>query len=215
MDKFVQFSHTYGTNKDGRFMTEIEILDQNHLSSQNHLKKGQLPGRVLMAFAALFALLALLGWGLMNARAGPVDNGPAPHFDLVSFDGREVALSSLRGQVVVINFWASWCNPCREEADYLEQTWRKYQDDGVVFIGIDYADTEKEALAYIDEFDITYFNGPDLGTRISQAYNIQGVPETFFVDKRGNLRGVKIGPLKAPELDNKIEELLAEPYPAQ
>jgi cytochrome c biogenesis protein CcmG/thiol:disulfide interchange protein DsbE len=82
-----------------------------------------------------------------------------------------------------------------------------------VFIGVDYTDTEKEALAYIAEFDITYLNGPDLGTRISQAYNIQGVPETFYVDKQGILRGVKVGPLSPPELDEKIDELLAESYP--
>jgi cytochrome c biogenesis protein CcmG/thiol:disulfide interchange protein DsbE len=80
----------------------------------------------------------------------------------------------------------------------------------VVFIGVDWVDTEKEALAYIDEFDITYLNGPDIGTRIAQAYRIQGVPETFYVDKTGRLRGVHIGPLSSPELDNKIEELLYE-----
>jgi cytochrome c biogenesis protein CcmG/thiol:disulfide interchange protein DsbE len=82
-----------------------------------------------------------------------------------------------------------------------------------VFIGVDYVDTEKEALAYIEEFDITYFNGPDLRTRISQAYNMQGVPETFYIAKNGELSGLKIGPLVPPELDQKIEELLAETYP--
>jgi len=112
--------------------------------------------------------------------------------------------------VVVVNFWASWCPPCREEAAYLEATWRDYQDRGVVFIGVDYVDTEAEALAYLEEFEITYFNGPDLGTRISQAYRIQGVPETFFIDRNGLLRGVKIGPLFPPELEDRIEALLAE-----
>lgn len=76
----------------------------------------------------------------------------------------------------MINFWASWCLPCRQEAAYLEQTWRKYKGRGVVFIGVDYLDTENEALAYIKEFDITYINGPDLGIQISQAFNIKGVP---------------------------------------
>jgi cytochrome c biogenesis protein CcmG/thiol:disulfide interchange protein DsbE len=72
-----------------------------------------------------------------------------------------------------------------------------------------------ESPGYIDEFDITYFNGPDLGTRIAQAYRIRGVPETFFVDKSGRLRGVKIGPLYPPELEDKIEELLSEPVAAE
>lgn len=169
-------------------------------------------GWVLLAFSAVLILLALLGWGLKKAQAGPVDSGLAPDFKLTSFDGQNLTLSELRGKVVIINFWASWCPPCREEAAYLEETWRKYKDQGVVFIGVDYVDTEKAALAYIDEFDITYFNGPDLGTAISDAYNIKGVPETFFVTKNGELRGMHIGPMKSPELDQKIDQLLAEPY---
>ena len=169
-------------------------------------------GAILLAFTFVLALLGLLGWGLKKAQAGPVDSGLAPDFSLTGFDGREVTLSERRGQVVIINFWASWCPPCREEAAYLEQTWRKYKDQGVVFIGVDYVDTKKEALAYIQEFDITYINGPDLETAISDAYNIKGVPETFYVSKNGELRGMHIGPLKSPELDEKIEELLAEPY---
>jgi cytochrome c biogenesis protein CcmG/thiol:disulfide interchange protein DsbE len=168
---------------------------------------------LIVAFAVILGLLGLLAWGLRKVQAGPVESGMAPDFTLTSFDGRTLTLSELRGQVVIINFWASWCPPCREEAAYLEQTWRKYKDEGVIFIGVDWVDTEKEALAYMDEFDLTYFNGPDIGTRIAQAYNIQGVPETFYVAKNGELRGVHIGPLKSPELDNKIDELLAEKYP--
>lgn len=164
------------------------------------------------AFGLVLGLLALLAWGLVKADSGPRDSGLAPDFTLTGFDGRTATLSALRGQVVVVNFWASWCPPCREEAAYLERTWRDYQDRGVVFIGVDWVDTEKEALAYIDEFDITYLNGPDLGTRIAQDYRIRGVPETFFVDKDGRLRGVHIGPLFPPELDKRIDELLAEPY---
>lgn len=166
----------------------------------------------LLSFGFLLALLGLLGWGLNKAQKGPVQEGIAPDFTLTSFAGQTLTLSDLRGQVVIINFWASWCPPCREEAPYLEQTWRKYQDQGVVFIGVDYVDTDDKALAYIEEFDITYFNAPDIGTRVSQAFNIQGVPETYYIAKNGELRGVKIGPLSPPELDNKIDELLAEPF---
>jgi cytochrome c biogenesis protein CcmG/thiol:disulfide interchange protein DsbE len=165
-----------------------------------------------LSYAFVLGLLGLLGWGLIKVNSGQRDSGMAPDFTLASFDGETVTLSELRGQVVIINFWASWCPPCRDEAPYLEATWRKYKDKGVFFIGVDYADTEKEALAYIDEFDITYFNGPDVGTIISQEYRMDGVPETYFVAKNGELRGTKIGPLFPPELDQRIEELLAEPY---
>jgi cytochrome c biogenesis protein CcmG/thiol:disulfide interchange protein DsbE len=189
-----------------------EQLTTENEASSNPVLRSKRTG-LIVTFAVLLALLGLLAWGLKKVQAGPVSSGMAPDFALTSFDGRALKLSELRGQVVIINFWASWCPPCREEAAYLEQTWRKYEGKGVVFIGVDWVDTEKEALAYMDEFDLTYFNGPDVGTRIAQAYNIQGVPETFYVAKNGELRGVHIGPLKSPELDDKIDELLAEKYP--
>jgi cytochrome c biogenesis protein CcmG/thiol:disulfide interchange protein DsbE len=168
---------------------------------------------IIIAFAVILTLLGILAWGLKKAQAGPLENGMAPDFTIAGFDGRTVKLSELRGQVVIINFWASWCPPCREEAAYLEETWRKYEGRGVIFIGVDWVDTEKEALAYIEEFDITYLNGPDIGTRIAPLYNIKGVPETFYVAKNGELRGVHIGPLSFPILDEIIEKLLAEQYP--
>ena len=168
---------------------------------------------IIIAFAVVLALLGLLAWGLRKAEAGQVTSGVAPEITITGFDGRTATLSNLRGQVVIVNFWASWCLPCREEAAYLEATWRKYKGKGVVFIGVDWADTKKEALAYIKEFDITYINGPDLGGRAGQAYNIKGVPETFYVAKNGELRGIHIGPLQSPILDEKIEELLSEQYP--
>ncbi|MCD6424360.1 MAG: TlpA family protein disulfide reductase [Anaerolineales bacterium] len=161
----------------------------------------------------LLGLVGFLAWGMSNNRRGQVDQGSAPDFSITSFDGETLTLSELRGQVVVLNFWASWCPPCREEAPYLEETWRKYQDKGVVFIGVDYVDVEPEALAYIEEFNITYFNGPDLRTTISQAYNIQGVPETFFVKKNGEIGYVHVGPLIPPDLEWEIDKLLSEPYP--
>jgi cytochrome c biogenesis protein CcmG/thiol:disulfide interchange protein DsbE len=192
--------------------------DQNHsftdvAPSPESPKPNRKNGGITVVIAVVLALLGLLAWGLIKSGKGPVDSGVAPDFTLTDFNGQTVTLSDLRGKVVIINFWASWCPPCREEAAYLEQTWRKYKDQGVVFIGVDYVDTEKEALAYIAEFDITYFNGPDLGTHIAQAYNIQGVPETYYVDKTGTLRGMHIGPLISPVLDEKIDELLAESVP--
>lgn len=192
--------------------------DQNHsltdvAPNPESPKPTRKNGGVTVVVAVVLALLGLLAWGMIKSQKGPVDSGAAPDFTLTGFNGQTVTLSDLRGKVVIINFWASWCPPCREEAAYLEQTWRKYKDQSVVFIGVDYVDTEKEALAYIAEFDITYINGPDIGTRIAQAYNIQGVPETYYVARDGTLRGMHIGPLSSPILDKKIDELLAESYP--
>jgi cytochrome c biogenesis protein CcmG/thiol:disulfide interchange protein DsbE len=182
-----------------------EILAKEKSGSRLHFRFGS-----LVAFAFLLAFLGLLGWGLARVQRVQVKSGLAPDFTLTTFDNRQVSMRDLRGSVVVLNFWASWCRPCRLEAAYLEQTWRVYKDKGVVFIGVAYVDTEPNSMAYLKEFDITYLNGPDLGTRISQAYGVKGVPETFYIAKNGELRGLRIGPLVSPELEQKIEELLAE-----
>jgi cytochrome c biogenesis protein CcmG/thiol:disulfide interchange protein DsbE len=162
----------------------------------------------------VLALLATVA--VQMRRNGPLAAGPvgagqvAPDFSLATFDGQTLKLSDLRGQVVVVNFWASWCKPCEEEAAALESTWRYYQAQGlpVMFLGVDYVDTETEALAYLERFDITYPNGPDLQTRISQDYRIRGVPETFIVDQTGTLVLVKVGPTDEAELRQVIDPLL-------
>ncbi len=188
--------------------TPIPTLTPENPPPENRLS----PLSRALAFILVLALLSLLGWGLVRAEQGQVSSGLAPDFTLTNFEGETIRLSDLRGKVVIINFWASWCTTCREEAAYLERTWRKYQNEDVFFIGVDYVDTKEKALEYIAEYDITYFNGPDVGTRIAQAYNIQGVPETFFVSKSGELSGLHIGPMYPPSLDEVIDELLAEPY---
>ena len=191
-------------------MSTLDVAQPQAMPQADATEKRRVRWGWIVAFATLALLMGFLGWGLWKSLTGPRSSGVAPDFTIESYDGRAVTLSKLRGQVVIVNFWASWCLPCREEAAYLEQTWRKYKDKGVMFVGVDWVDTPTNALAYIKEFDLTYPNGPDLGTKIAQAYRIQGVPETYYVDKRGTLRGVHIGPLKSPELDQKIDELLAE-----
>ena len=193
-------------------MAELKLENQAVTPAINETNRRQIKSvYIIAAFVVLVAFLGLLGWGLVKAQKSPITSGAAPDFTLTSFDGKTLTLSKLQGKVVVVNFWASWCPPCRVEAPYLEQTWRKYKDRGVVFIGVDYVDTEPNALTYLKEFDITYFNGPDLGTRISQSYNIKGVPETYYVARNGEVRGNTIGPLSPPQLDQKIDTLLAEP----
>lgn len=157
-------------------------------------------GRILV-WAIVLGLLALLALGLRRAQQGPVTVGDqVPNFTLTTFDGQPLSLDEQKGKVVVLNFWASWCKPCEQEAADLEAAWKFYEDRGdVVFLGVDYVDTEPEARGYLEKFSITYPNGPDLGTRISQAFRIRGVPETYFVDREGVLRYVQIGPFSSLE----------------
>lgn len=151
----------------------------------------------------LVGLLALVGFGLNRSSHPMAEVGkPVPDFKLVYYDGYhynntpEMKLSDLRGKVVMINIWASWCKPCEQEAPELEQAWQLYKDAGdVVFIGVDYVDTPEGAFGYLKKFGITFANAPDLESTISSILNRQmGVPETYLIDRDGVLKQVKIGP---------------------
>ncbi len=174
-------------------------------------------------FLALFALLGLLGWGLVREKGGAssfsTNDGPAAVAVLsrpaTDFSGRlyepyqgstQFSLADYRGQVVVINFWASWCPPCREEAPVLEATWRRYRDQGVVFLGIDIWDSEEDARAYMREFGITFPNLEDRRGRIAVEYGVTGIPETYFITPDGMISRKIIGAVTDALLVQGIEE---------
>jgi cytochrome c biogenesis protein CcmG/thiol:disulfide interchange protein DsbE len=166
---------------------------------------------IAVAFVVLVGFLGLIAWGLRRANEGPIRIGDAvPPFTLTTFDGQAIQTDTLNGKVIVLNFWASWCIPCEEEAAALEASWQKYKPGSqVTFLGVDYVDTEPEALSYLDRFGITYPNGPDLRTQISQMFRIRGVPETYIIDREGKLQYVKIGPFSSSaELEAAVDPLL-------
>jgi cytochrome c biogenesis protein CcmG/thiol:disulfide interchange protein DsbE len=169
-------------------------------------------GRALV-WLGVIVLLVIVGMQLLKVQQGPIQVGkPVPNFTLTTFDGEQIELASLRGKVVVINFWASWCTPCEQEAADLEAAWREYAPGGeVAFLGVDWTDTEKNGRVYLEKFDITYPNGQDLGTRISQRFRITGVPETYIVDRDGRLAYFKLSPfVSLQEIKAAIEPLVAE-----
>jgi cytochrome c biogenesis protein CcmG, thiol:disulfide interchange protein DsbE len=169
----------------------------------------------IILWSAVLLLLAVLGWGLINSSEERPD-GTAPDFQMHFFDGYQwegrerINLSDWQGQVVVLNFWASWCVECRVEAQLLEDTWQEYRDQGVIFVGVAYVDVEPKSKDYLQEFGITYPNAPDLRSLASTEYNVTGVPETFFIAKDGRVAHITIGPLGETELTGTIEQLLQE-----
>jgi cytochrome c biogenesis protein CcmG/thiol:disulfide interchange protein DsbE len=174
-------------------------------------KSGQsILGQVLVWGAVLF-LLVIVGIQLTKAQEGRIRVGnKAPDYVLTTLEGDEIASTDLLGKVVVINFWASWCQPCEVEAADLQTAWEMYEPDGeVIFLGIAYLDSDKAVADYMERFEITYPNGHDLGTRISQDFRTTGQPETYIIDQDGILAKVKIGPfMSLSEITSAIDSLL-------
>ena len=175
----------------------------------------------IIIWAFLVGLLAIVGVQLSRAQVGTVQSGSKiDDFTFTLFEGyeyngkHEIKLSELSGKVVVINFWASWCKPCEQEAAAMQAAWEEYEPTGqVVFIGADYVDTPTEANLYLKKFNITYPNGEDrdlLRERpLSQYFRITGVPETYFVDQEGVLQYVHIGPFTTiDQIRAQIDPLL-------
>ena len=174
----------------------------------NEESKNRTPWKTGWLFAVVgVGILLIVGYALQPQLVSPIGS-PAPNFVVSLFDGGELALADLQGSVVVVNFWASWCPPCREEAPILEQAWQDYKDEGVAFIGVAFKDNPAKAMAFNEEFNITYPTGEDPYSRISRSYRVTGVPETFLIAKDGRLVQQFIGPVTDVKLGAALDELL-------
>src|SRR6185436_18205949 len=144
-------------------------------------------------------VLLLLAYGFrLNPRdvPSPLVGRPAAAFTLTTFEGEPLSLEAQRGKVVVVNFWASWCHPaCYDEAPALERSWRAYRDRGVVVVGVDIQDTAEAAEKFRRDFSLTFPNVRDAVGKVSVDYGVYGVPETFFIDRKGVIRAKHVGAL--------------------
>lgn len=187
----------------------MTTIEQPLNGQSNRNETPQRPWWMILTLVTVLAVLALFAYALINRDRAQLMSGPAPDFTIQSFAGEEITLSQFKGTPVVLNFWASWCLECDKEMALLEESAKRYENE-VIFLGIDYLDTEPKARAYLERFDISYPNGPDLGGRVSNDFNIKGVPETFFIGKDGTIKGLKVGPLTEVELEGWIAQLRAE-----
>ncbi len=178
----------------------------------------------LIVSAAVLALLGIFTYAVASPRAsselgvgGRVNTAgklirfeprPATGFALATFDGQSMSLAQYRGKTVVINFWASWCPPCREEAPILQQFAARHAGGDVVLLGIDVWDKEPDARAFLAEFGLTYPNALDVEGSVSIEYGVSGVPETYVIGPDGRLLGKYTGPVESVDhLEAIVREL--------
>ncbi len=176
---------------------------------------------ILAALVPLTAVFAMLAWGVgwsensigrpgINSYFGDalLDPEPAPSFQAATLDGGNISLASLKGKVVVLDFWSSWCPPCRNEAPGLAEVYAEYQDQGVEFVGMALWDTEENVRQFVAELGVPYPNILDDRGRIAIDYGVVKIPEKFFIDRDGDLVRVFSGPTHPDDLREALDSIL-------
>jgi cytochrome c biogenesis protein CcmG/thiol:disulfide interchange protein DsbE len=171
----------------------------------------------ILAIAVVLALLAVLVWRVVRDSEGGAaaalkrgEHPVAPEFDLARLDSSgRLELESLRGKAVVLNFWASWCLPCKEEAPRLEAAWKKWKPRGVVVVGLDANDFKSDARNFARRYGVTYPIVHDGPGRLLDDYGLSAFPETFFIRPDGRLSSWTQGELSVEEIETGIRGALA------
>jgi cytochrome c biogenesis protein CcmG/thiol:disulfide interchange protein DsbE len=169
----------------------------------------------------VLGLLGLLAWASLGSGPGgfginqdfgqvDVDVNTAAPFTVELMDGGKLELAELRGKVVLVDFWASWCTPCRQEAPVLKQVYQEYADRPVEFVGVNIWDRREDANQYARDFAVPYPNGVDESGAVAIDYGVRGIPEKFFIGRDGLVRRKFIGPMQADALRDVLNELLSE-----
>lgn len=142
-------------------------------------------------------------------KPAPRSNAPAPNFTLVDLDGNTHSLSDFHGRPVIINFWATWCPPCRAEMPDLQRVYENYQDDDLVILAINNDEPPDVIIDFVEEYDLTFLILLDEGLDVTRLYEVQAYPSTFFLDRAGRIRyDTYSGPLTESYVESIVLELL-------
>ena len=158
-----------------------------------------------VAVAVVAGLLAVLGWRLATQDTSPL-RGTAPDFTLPRLDtAGDLHLVSLRGKAVVMNFWASWCIPCKQEAPVLQAAWKRWSAQGLVVLGVDAEDFSGDARSFMRRYGVSYPVVRDGPGKVKGTYRVDGFPETYFVDRKGTIVGDHVkGPVTSEVLERNV-----------
>jgi peroxiredoxin len=178
--------------------------------TQNRIFIGVL---TLAVFWTLVSRIPVSSTPQDEAPPSPRQGFSAPDFSAELLDGNLITLSELRGQPVVLNVWATWCFPCRQEMPALEKVYNDFKEQGLVLIGLNLTsqDSEKDVVAFVQEFGLSFPVALDRDGTVQRKYKISGYPTTFFIDKDGIIRSVVVGgPMSAALIQSKVEALFTE-----
>jgi len=173
-------------------------------------RRLRMTGQVL-ALALVVGLLALLVWKLEHQQHAPRVGAVAPAFTLRRLEGPgKISLAAYKGRPVVLNFWASWCEPCKSEAAVLERDWTSYRNRGVVFLGVDYHDLSADARRFVSAHALTFPMLEDGSGKVTGTYGISQVPETYVLSRQGRVVAHLAGPITDPGFAGEFRSALAK-----
>lgn len=198
------------------------LLEKQFASAQRRRRQvRRMVGMSLVSLVCL-GLLALLGSQILTpasnqaATVNSLIGHPAPDFTLSVLSANSgsaslatMHLASLKGKPIILNFWASWCDPCKREAPLLEATWQVLQRQGVLLIGIDFQEARSEAQTFLRTYGITYPNVADSTGSTALDYGISGLPDTFFLNRQGVMVSKVVGELTEQSLQNNLRLILS------
>jgi cytochrome c biogenesis protein CcmG/thiol:disulfide interchange protein DsbE len=176
----------------------------------------------VVGVAAVVVVVAVVAWAMAVRDTGdqasegpggpvsptPLAGEPAPDFELTTLDGGTVQLSELRGQPVVVNFWASWCHPCRTEFPLLADALEEHGDEGLAVIGVTYKDIESDSRDFVEETGAGWPHGIDEDGTVARAYGVRAIPQTYFIDRDGRITGRVFGFTSEDALEAPLAEIL-------
>lgn len=189
------------------------MVQEPEFLQQNTPEKKQFkltPGTLVLLFGVVI-FISVLGLQLSQQnQLQPIPGERAPNFTITTYEGDVYDSRDLRGDIVIVNLWASWCGPCHAEADDFQQIHEDYEAEGVVLLGVNWLDIDSEALEFIDFYNLTYPNAPDLGEQVYEKFNVQGMPETFVIGRDGIVRATFLGGTTYEALSRVLNDILAE-----
>lgn len=198
-------------------MSELAEAGNPPIQPTVHMKKRR---RRIVIFCVVsllnVGLLALLLTQLLTPASKPVSDPligkSAPNFSLAMLPDSKstLSLSNFKGKPIMLNFWASWCDPCKQEAPLLESTWKQMQAQGkdVVFLGIDFQDSNNDAINFLRLYGITYQNAVDASGSVASEYGVTGLPHTIFINRHGTVTAKVAGQLTAQVLASNLQSIL-------
>jgi len=173
----------------------------------------RLPKIILVIILASVLVSGLVMAGCSGSSSGPAQ-GPeigklAPDFQLSNLDGQVISLGDFRGQPVLLNFWASWCGPCRYEMPFLQEIFEGSSDTGLVILAVDLQENPSRVKEFVEEFGLSFPVLLATNQEVPLAYNIRGIPATFFIDKNGIIQDIKIGAFSSPmEIGIRLRKIM-------